>query len=115
MREFDRCRTLYGKFLEFNPADCATWTRFAELETELGDIERARAIYELAVNQPLLDMPELLWKAYIDFEYEILGEFNRARELYQRLLQKTGHVKVWIFKSTLYCKKYVMYLFRVFV
>ena len=60
-------------------------------------------------------MPELLWKAYIDFEYEILGEFNRARELYQRLLQKTGHVKVWIFKSTLYCKKYVMYLFRVFV
>jgi crooked neck len=33
----------------------------AELETLLGDNDRARAIYELAVNQP-----ELLWKAYVD-------------------------------------------------
>jgi tetratricopeptide (TPR) repeat protein len=94
LREFDRCRTLYGRFLEFNPANCSTWTRYAELETELGDIERARAIYELAVGQPLLDMPEVLWKAYIDFEFEILGEHDRARNLYRRLLQKTSHVKV---------------------
>jgi hypothetical protein len=27
-----------------------------------------RALYELAIAQPLLDMPELLWKGYIDFE-----------------------------------------------
>lgn len=36
-------------------------------------IAGARAIYELAVGQPLLDMPEVLWKAFIDFETE-LGE-----------------------------------------
>ena len=41
-----------------------------ELETLLGDIDRARGIYELAVEQPRLDMPEILWKAYIDFECE---------------------------------------------
>lgn len=37
----------------------------------------------------------MLWKAYIDFETE-LEEFDKARDLYERLLQKTQHVKVWI-------------------
>lgn len=59
----------------------------------MGDTERARAIYELAVAQPRLDMPELLWKAYIDFEIS-LGEAEKARQLYERLLERTHHVKV---------------------
>ena len=40
-------------------------------------------------------MPELLWKGYIDFEIEE-GEGDKARSLYERLLERTGHVKVWI-------------------
>lgn len=95
LREFDRVRKLYDKFLQFNQANCTTWTKYAELEAILGDMTRARALYELAISQPLLDMPEVLWKAYIDFEAE-LEEFDRARDLYERLLQKTSHVKVWI-------------------
>jgi hypothetical protein len=35
------------------------WTAFAELEQSLGELERARAIFELGVEQPLLDMPEV--------------------------------------------------------
>jgi crooked neck len=93
--EFVRCRTLYEKHIEYNAANCQTWIKFAELERGLDDIERARAIFELAVNQPSLDMPELLWKAYIDFEEEE-GEYDNTRELYERLLDKTDHVKVWI-------------------
>jgi len=95
LREFTRCRTLYEKFLEFNPDNVQTWMKFAELETLLGDAERARAIYELAINQPRLDMPEILWKGYIDFETE-QEETDRARELYRRLLERTHHVKVWL-------------------
>lgn len=67
--------------------------KFAELETLLGDVDRARAIYELAVNQPRLDMPEILWKAYIDFEIA-QEEPRNARLLYERLLERTHHVKV---------------------
>jgi crooked neck len=93
--EFVRCRTLYEKHVEYNPANCQTWIRFAELERGLDDLDRARAIFELAVSQPQLDMPELLWKAYIDFEEEE-GEYERTRDLYERLLEKTDHVKVWI-------------------
>ena len=50
--EFDRCRTLYE--------NCTTWMKFAELETLLGDVDRARGIDELAIKPPLLDMPEIL-------------------------------------------------------
>lgn len=93
--EFARCRTLYEKHVEYNPANCQTWIRFAELERGLDDLDRARAIFELAIGQARLDMPELLWKAYIDFEEEE-GEYERTRALYERLLAKTDHVKVWI-------------------
>ena len=95
LREFDRCRILYEKYLEFNPQNCTTWIKYAELETILGDVERARAIYELAIQQPMLDMPEIVWKSYIDFEIE-QQEFDKCRELYKRLLAKTQHVKVWL-------------------
>jgi len=95
LREFTRCRTLYEKFLEFNPENVQTWMKFAELENLLGDVERARALYELAIGQPRLDMPEILWKAYIDFEIE-QEETDRARDLYKRLLTRTQHVKVWL-------------------
>ncbi|MCJ1336013.1 NineTeen Complex (NTC) component [Bachmanniomyces sp. S44760] len=93
--EFVRCRTLYEKHIEWNPSNSQAWIKFAELERGLDDLERVRAIFELAIQQASLDMPELLWKAYIDFEEEE-GEYDRTRALYERLLAKTDHVKVWI-------------------
>lgn len=91
----ERCRTLYGKYLEWSPSNCAAWVKFAELERSLAEAERARGIFELAITQPLLDMPEVLWKAYIDFEIAE-GERERTRQLYERLLERTKHVKVWM-------------------
>lgn len=61
----------------------------------LGDTERARAIFELAIAQAALNMPELLWKAYIDFEFDE-GERDRVRALYERLLEKSRHLKIWL-------------------
>ncbi|KAF6023822.1 CRNKL1 [Bugula neritina] len=95
LREFERCRILYQKFLEFNSENVMTWIKFAELETLLGETERARAIYNLAVQQPRLDMPEVLWKSYIDFEIE-LEEYDNTRKLYELLLERTRHIKVWL-------------------
>lgn len=95
MYEFGRCRTLFQKQLEWNPSNSQSWIEFAELERQLDDAERARAIFELGIEQSTLDMPELVWKAYIDFE-EDESEYERVRQLYERLLQKTDHVKVWV-------------------
>lgn len=95
MGQVERCRTLYEKYLEFQPQNCRGWVNFSKLETSVGEIERSRAIYELAINQSSLDMPELLWKSFIDFEIEV-EELGRAQKLYERLLERTKHVKVWI-------------------
>jgi crooked neck len=101
--EVERCRKIYGNYLKAMPYNCKTWSKYADLEKSVGETERCRAIYELAISQTALDMPELLWKAYIDFEIEE-GEGAKARTLYTRLLEKTGHVKVWVsyaqFEST---------------
>jgi len=95
LHEYDRCRKLYEKHLEFDPSNCSTWIKYCEMEMQLGEVERCRALYELAVNQGILDMPEVLWKAYIDFEIAA-EESDRVRQLYERLLERTQHVKVWI-------------------
>ena len=65
------------------------------METQLADYSRARGIFELGVSQTPLSMPELLWKAFIDFEVEE-GERSRARALYERLTATSGHWKVWV-------------------
>jgi len=91
----DRCRMLYGRYLEWAPENCKTWEQFAQLETSVQEYDRARAIYELSIQQPVLDMPELLWKSFIEFEIEG-GEYDKARELYKKLLQRTTHVRVWL-------------------
>ena len=36
---------------------------------------------------------QVLWKSYIDFEIE-LEEYENTRKLYDRLLERTQHVKV---------------------
>ena len=71
------------------------WIKFAEMEALLGDTERSRGLYELAISQPLLDMPELLWKSYIDFEVEN-QEWDRTRQIYRRLVDRSVHPKVWM-------------------
>ena len=96
MGNVDRCRTLYERYLEWNSASSRAWVQFTELEHSLGELDRCRAIFELAVEQEQpLDMPEAVWKAYIDFEISE-GERKRARDLYERLLTRTQHVKVWM-------------------
>ena len=65
------------------------------MEQQLGETERARQLFEVGVEQPVLDVPEALWKAYIDFE---ISEANTAnvRALYNRLLDRTTHPKVFV-------------------
>lgn len=66
------------------------------METALEDCARAEAIFELGVSQSSLSMPEILWKAYVDFEIDEQGDREKARSLYERLISLSGHHKVWI-------------------
>lgn len=95
LKEFDRARKIYQKALEWDATNSRTWVRFAELEKNLFDDERARAIFDLAIAQAGMDMPEVVWKAYIDYEFEV-REWDNVNRLYEQLLERTGHVKVWV-------------------
>lgn len=76
LREFDRVRTLYEKFLtvsrnslstgnqlihQYDPSLSSAWIQWTQVEGAVEDFERVRAIFELAVTQSL-DMPEIVWK-----------------------------------------------------
>ena len=101
--EIDRCRKLYEKMLEVFPDSCYAWIHYATLESNVEEIERARALYELAVSQELQDDPDALWKSYIEFEFEH-KEYGLVRKLYDRLLDKSKHVKVWISRAQFQAK-----------
>ncbi|XP_076095734.1 crooked neck-like protein 1 [Mytilus galloprovincialis] len=62
---------------------------YAELETILGDIDRAVAIYELAINQQQLDMPEVLWISCIDFQIK-QEEFDKFWISFGQFEKTTG-------------------------
>ncbi len=114
----DRCRKLYEKYLEFAPHNCVAWSKYAQLEALVGESERCRGIYELAIGQPLLDMPEMLWKAYIDFEIA-QEQVENTRRLYERLLERTQHVKVFIsfaqFESSSNNGEHCCFLCQIFI
>lgn len=101
LREFDNCRQLYVKFLQRAPDDSSVWISYAEFESILGETVRARAIYKAAIDRSELDSPENVWKAYIDFEIE-QKEYKNVEQLYECLLNRTNHVKVWLSYAQFY-------------
>ncbi len=40
-------------------------------------------------------MPELVWKEYVDFEYNE-SNYDKARQLYEQMIERSHHVKAWI-------------------
>lgn len=101
LREFNNCRRLYEKFLQRAPDDSSVWISYAELEAILCETVRARAIYKAAIDRANLDSPENVWKAYIDFEIE-QEEYKNVEDLYEQLLNRTNHVKVWLSYAQFY-------------
>ena len=60
-----RMSRLYLRYLEWDATNCSAWCKFAELERSLGEVDRVRGIFELAIQQSVLDMPEILWKVSV--------------------------------------------------
>ncbi|CDI82223.1 crooked neck-like protein 1, putative, partial [Eimeria acervulina] len=80
------------------------WICLVELEVLAEETERARAICEIAASIEQMEMPELIWKTYIDMEIN-WGALDRARALYERLLDKTQHVNAFKGYATFEWKK----------
>lgn len=63
----DRCRTLYAKYLEWRPDSSKAWCKWLEFEESLGETNRCRQMYELAIQQEVLDMPDIVWQVIHSF------------------------------------------------
>lgn len=42
-----------------------------------------------------MNMPETVWRAYIDNQIQHQN-YEKVRELYERLLERSKHVKIWV-------------------
>lgn len=104
MGNFDRCRKLYEKQIELRPEDPESWISYIEMEAGLGEVERAREIYSRALDIVIIRKPEKLWKTAIDFEIDH-NDAERVAGLYERLLERSRHVKVFI--------SYALYFFSI--
>ena len=100
LREFDRLRKIYERYIEFSPDKLQIWLDFARLEEDLGDEDRVRAIYRLALRADITKLSRgdqvSLMDSYIDFETNVQG-YNNARLLYREYLKLCDYsVRSWI-------------------
>eukprot|EP00916_Digyalum_oweni_P003553 GHVL01006383.1.p2 GENE.GHVL01006383.1~~GHVL01006383.1.p2 ORF type:complete len:354 (+),score=63.92 GHVL01006383.1:1014-2075(+) len=90
----ERARKICLKWIEVEPQNHKSWLKLVELENSVDELDRARGALELALELDTSDIPENIWRYYIDLEIEH-GETENARKLYERLLEKTQHYKVF--------------------
>lgn len=81
---FDRCRTLFEKFVENFSNSSATWIKYAEFEENLDEYERSTKILQLAMLYNL-DKPEEIYKKYIMILTN-QGAFDEVRKFYEKLI-----------------------------
>ncbi len=88
----DRVRIIFQSYLEKKPENSKMWIKYAQFEKDLEEYERCESIYEAALTINL-DYPEDVWKSYINSVYE---NHDKVINLYERLLKKSKHIKVWL-------------------
>lgn len=91
----ERVRTIYEKYITVFPDNPDPFIQWAEMEKSLNEIDRYRALFELAISHPTMSMPEKVWKSYIDNEIE-LEEYENVRRLFEELLSRSKNVKIWL-------------------
>jgi crooked neck len=94
LKEFDRVRKIYNKYIESFPKDPKIWLGYADFENQLNDIDRSRAIYQLALET--LENNDEIWQSYIEFEKDHRN-YDKIRKLFEdRLSKDSSSTKLWI-------------------
>lgn len=97
LKEFDRVRKIYEKYIESFPNNSDVWVQYAELESNLNDLDRARGIFEIGIEQ-LASQKTVgeVWTSYIELESQE-REYERARDLFERYLDTDkDSTLIWI-------------------
>ncbi|KAH3679715.1 hypothetical protein WICMUC_000746 [Wickerhamomyces mucosus] len=87
LKEFDRVRQLYNKYLENFPENIEIWIKFSQLEYDLNDLDRSRAIYKLGLEIIQDDNGrEKLFDNYIEFEFN-LQNYGLIRDIFNEKIE----------------------------
>ncbi|KAL6945289.1 hypothetical protein ACO0QE_002739 [Hanseniaspora vineae] len=101
MKDFDAAREVYDKYLQNYPMTLDVWTGYIELEDNLGDENRCRALYDACVQS--INDPErkIVYEKYIEFETE-QSEYSNGRALWSRLCKSLypDDTTLWVKWST---------------
>lgn len=101
LKEFDRVRKIFEKYLEFDYKNIQIWLRYAELEENLGDEARCRFIFEILLQKIQdsffdEDFSSEIFRRYIQFETDA-EEYDNARKLYSKWVEESNYKPmIWI-------------------
>lgn len=100
LKEFDRARKLYQRYIEYDSLNLDTWYKYIQLEEDLGDEDRARGLFKIILNNEVMDLSLAIRKTvmekFITFETE-MEEYDNGRKLYRNFLDMTNYsVEVWV-------------------
>ena len=87
--EFDRCRKIFEKYLEYDCQNSITWMKYADMEATLGNVERSRDIYNLAIDKVMNSRDErvMLIEAWLEFERDS-GDEESLEKVKKKLPKK---------------------------
>lgn len=88
LREFDRVRKLYERYLTVFPQEISAWKQFIELEESLGESSRVCALYDIGCHEESVEFSSrvLLWQDYISYKAHDVMRYDEARSLFDELL-----------------------------
>ncbi|KAI0463954.1 hypothetical protein LJB42_002963 [Komagataella kurtzmanii] len=102
LKEFDRVRKLYEKFIETWPMDVSLWMEYAEFENQMDDDERCKAIYEIVTNGSEILPDEERKEAFSKFIEYLMStyQYSEARNAYSQFLILFKHdTVIWTKKA----------------
>lgn len=92
--EKENVRRLYEQYIKLIPNDVRSWVQYAIFEFEEDNVEKARRIFEDAIESHQVDSVDLLWEYYIEFE-KSCGDVQNVRNLYRRSIEANNKLTLW--------------------
>ena len=92
--EKENARKLFDQYIKLIPNDVRGWVKYAQFECNEQNIDKARRIFEDAIESHQVDANDLLWAYYIQFETQV-GSAQNIRDLYRRSIEANNKLSLW--------------------
>lgn len=92
--EKENVRKLYDQYTKLIPNDVRGWVMYAQFEYQENNVQKARDLFEEAIESEQVEKIDHLWAYYIQFETET-GNVENIRKLYRRSISANNKLSLW--------------------